>query len=244
MQQVRCPYCQKKLQLPDTLPPGMMLQCAGCSNQFLPPTPPSPGNAEPTRQKKKKRKSKARSEWTTRSIILVTSLVSIGLLLGTLITIWLMQPGYGKFNEQLVTQYNRFNELLSSQVNPRPINNLSTFLKQFEQLGPQLQSLQDESKKIRAPEDQKGLLEVHSKLIESMTKFCKTEVPQYLEELKKKPNNEATATEMVKSLYNISTLHESLISGQNAMAKQHGLLQIQPRADSPFFLSLNPQRRQ
>jgi len=243
MQQARCPHCQQKLQIPDALPPGTMLQCAGCNNQFLPPASSSQQTTEPLRKKKKGRRAKAGSGWTTRSIILVTSLVSIGLLLGTLVLIWLMQPGYAKFNEQLVAQYNRFNELLSAHVNPRPINNLSTFLKQFEQLGPQFHSLQEESKKLRAPEDQKGLLEVHSKLMESMNKFCQSEVPQYLEELKKKPNNEATATEMVKSLYNISTLHESLVGSQNWMAKQHGLLQIQPRADAPFFLSLNAQRR-
>ena len=243
MQQARCPYCQQKLQLPDALPPGMMLQCSGCGNQFLPPTPASPGSAEPTRKKKKRRKSKAGSAWTTRSIILVTSLVSIGLLLGTLVLIWLMQPGYGKFNEQLVAQYSKFSEILSTHVNPRPGSDPSTFLKQFVQLGPQFQSLKEETKKIRAPEDQKHLLNVHSQLIESMAKFCQTEVPQYIEEFKKKPNNEATAIEMARSMYNMSTLHESLVSGQNSMAKQHGLLQIQPPSNLPFFLSSSLQRR-
>jgi hypothetical protein len=243
MQQAKCPYCQQKLQLPDALPTGTMLQCAGCSNQFLPPAPSSSGSSELTRKKKKARKSKSRNEWTTRSIILVTSLVSIGLLLGTLVLIWLMQPGYGKFNDQLVSQYSKFSEILSSHVNPRPGTDPSTFLKQFVQLGAQFQSLKEETKKIRAPEDQKHLLDIHSQLIESMTKFCQTEVPQYIEEFKKKPNNEATAIEMAKSMYRISTLHESVISGQNSMAMQHGLLQIHPPANLPFFLALNPQRR-
>src|SRR5437868_7565681 len=117
MRQAKCPYCQQKLQLPDALPPGTMLECSGCNNQFLPPTPSLPAASEPARKKKKGRRAKAVGGWTTRSIILVSSLVSIGLLLGTLILIWLMQPGYGKFNEQIVAQYNRFNELLSSHVN-------------------------------------------------------------------------------------------------------------------------------
>jgi hypothetical protein len=241
MQQARCPYCQQKLQLPDRLPPATMLQCAGCSNQFLPPAPATPVGIEPVRRKKKGRKPKASRGWTTRSIILVTSLVSITLLLGTLLVIWLSLPGYAKFNDQLTAQYDKFSEILATNVNPKPINNLTVFLKQFEKIVPQLKALQEEVKMIRAPEDQKHLLGTLTSLIDSMTHFSQTDAPRFVEELKKKPNNEVTATEMVQALLTISTLHESLVASQNAMAALHKLTMIRPRPDVPFFFT--PPRR-
>lgn len=237
MQQARCPYCQKKLQLPDQLPPGMMLQCAGCNNQFLPPTSLASDSVEPVRRKKKGRRSKASRAWTMRSIVLVTSLTLITILLGTLLVIWLMQPGYSKFNDQLTAQYEKFSAIIAANVNPKPINNLPVFLKQFEKMVPQLKALQEEAKLIRAPDDQKHLLVTLNSLIDSMTIFCQTDAPRFAEELKKKPNNEATATEMVRALLNISSLHQSLVVSQNSMATRHNLTQIRPRPDVPFFFT-------
>lgn len=237
MQQARCPYCQQKLQLPECLAPGTMLQCAGCGNQFLPPASTGSVDIEPVRRKKKGRKSKAGRGWTTRSIILVTSLVSITLLLGALFVIWITLPGYAKFNDQLTAQYDKFTELLATNVNPKPINNLTVFLKQFEKIVPQLKALQEEVKLIQAPEDQKPLLSTLTSLIDSMTKFSQTDAPRFLEELKKRPNNEATTREMVQALVSISTLHQSLVVSQNSMASRHNLNPIRPRADAPFFFT-------
>ncbi|HQR09408.1 MAG TPA: hypothetical protein PLN21_21480 [Gemmatales bacterium] len=223
--------------MPDHLAPGTMLQCAGCSNQFLPPTPASADDIEPVRRKKKGRKSKAGRGWTTRSIILVTSLVSITLLLGILVVIWLMQPGYAKFNDELTAQYEKLGVILATNVNPKPINNLPVFLKQFEKIVPQLKALQQEVKLIRAPEDQKPLLGTLTSLIDSMTKFSQTDAPRFVDELKKKPNNEATAGEIGGALYNISTLHNLLVTTQNTMAQRHNLTMIRPRRDAPFFFA-------
>lgn len=237
MQSARCPYCRQKIQLPDHLPHGVMLQCAECNNQFLPPDSADSEDVEPVRRKKVRRKSKAPRGWTKRTIILAASLVSIILLLGVLLVIWLMQPGYSKFNDQVTAQYDKFSALLAANVNPKPINNLSVFLKQFEKIVPQLQALQQEVKLIQAPDDQKHLLRTLTSLIDSMTEFCQTDAPRFAEELKKKPNNETTATEMVRALLNISTLHDALVTSQNTMATQHKLNLIIPRRDVPFFFT-------
>ncbi|MFT3879250.1 MAG: hypothetical protein QM703_06270 [Gemmatales bacterium] len=240
MQRARCPYCQQKLDLPDDLAPGVMLQCAECGKQFLPPSSIKPQSDQPIRRKKR-RKARTVQRWTRRSIILVTSLASIVLLIGTLLLLWLMQPGYSKFNDQLSAQYDKFSTIIAQHVSPKPINNLTVFLKQFEKIGPQLKDLQVEVKSIRAPEDQKPLLNSLTTLIDSMTRFSQSDVPRFLEELKKKPNNEATATEMVQSLMEIAAIHESLVAAQNSMAMQHQLTMIRPRADAPFFFT--PPRR-
>lgn len=238
MLQARCPFCQQKLQLPERLPAGAMLQCAGCANQFLPPVLSDSTEIQPVRRKKKKQPSNSSREWSKRSIILMASLVSITFLLGILLVIWLMQPGYARFNEQITSHYNKFSEIVATNINPKPINNLPLFLKQFQKISPQLKALQEEVKSIRAPEDQQQLLGMLTSLIDSMTKFCQTDAPRFLEEFKHKPNNESTASEMVRALYHISTLHDALVVSQKTLAQRNNLPIINLRPDAPFFFSL------
>lgn len=234
MSQAICPSCQKKLQLPENMQPGTMLQCAGCSSKFLPPEPVIKMSVV---KKKKRRKEKARRPVSTNSVVLYSILSAIVLLLGTLGLMFLLQPSHAKFNEQVVANYQRFSEILKQGMDLKRINNLQNFLQQFEKLAPQLTTTLESVRSISAPDDSKNLKVTFVSLIDTIQKFGTVEVPDLLKKLKGSAKDEQVAQSMLGTLMKISTLHESLILQQHEMAKVHGLLQIQVPKDRQFFLS-------
>lgn len=237
MAQAICPHCHMKLQLPDNLAPGMMLQCSKCQSQFLPPEPEIVlQEVTKTRKKKKLRKRKDRESISIRTLILVCSLAAIVLLLITLGSMYLFQPSHAKFNEQVVASYQRFTNIMQQSLDIRRINNVQSMLQQFEKLAPELANVIDEVRNFRPPEDSKGVQSTFISLLEATQRFGNQEVPQLLKKLKSS-NERSIELDLGMAFYRISNLHESLIEQQHHLAKTHGLLQIQVPTNRDSFLA-------
>lgn len=233
----KCPYCSTKLQIPKGTVAGLAMLCGNCNNQFLPPQVSSRHDDDEEDYAPKKKKKKGRKKMAGNTLATLVILGCIVLLLSGLGIFYLMEPSYAKFNESIVSQYNRMTAVMQSTLQNSRVagNNLPAFLKQFQPLGGQLQPILKELKEIRAPEDGKYVLKSFSDMVESLIRFSDQDVPKLVEQLRKKPNDEQAAQEFVRIWYVIADHHQSLVSGQNAIAKKHGLLQIQAGGDRSFF---------
>lgn len=192
--------------------------------------------AQPAK-KKKRRKKRERESISTNTVVVITIMVAIGLLLGTLGFMYLLQPSHAKFNEQVVQHYQSFSDIVKNGMDIRQVKNLQNFLQQFERLAPKLTQTLEAVRNLSAPEDSKTLKTTFVSLVDTMQRFGAEEVPDLLKKLKSSAKEDQVAQSMVGTLIRISTLHDSLIQQQNEMAKAHGLLQIQVSRDAQFFLS-------
>lgn len=234
-----CPYCSTKLQIPGNMAPGMVMLCGSCNNQFLPPQV-SLRHDEPDEEytpKKKKKKKKGRKKMAGNTVATLVILGFIVLLLSGLGIFYLMEPSHAKFNESIVSQYNRMTAMMQStfQNSQAAGNNLPAFLRQFQPLGSQLQPILKELKEIRAPEDAKHVLQSFSMMVESLIKFSDQDVPKLVERFRKKPNDEQAKQDLALALIHIAEYHQSLVSSQNTIARKYGLLQIQADSSRMFF---------
>jgi hypothetical protein len=239
MSMAMCPYCSTKLQIPGNISAGMAMLCGNCNNQFLPPQASSrrDHDDEEDYAPRKKKKRKGRKKMAANTVATLVILGCIVLLLAGLGIFYLMEPSHAKFNESIISQYNRMTTVMQStlQNSKAAGNNLPAFLKQFQPLGGQLQPILKELKDIRAPEDAKYVLQSFNTLVESLIKFSDQDVPVLVERLRKKPNDEQAQQELALSLIQIAQHHQSLVQGQNGIAKKYGLLQIQPGGERTFF---------
>jgi hypothetical protein len=239
MSMAMCPYCSTKLQIPGNISAGMAMLCGNCNNQFLPPQVSSrrdDDDEEDYTPRKKKRK-KGRKKMAGNTVATLVILGCIVLLLSGLGIFYLMEPSYAKFNESIVSQYNRMTAVMQSTLQNGRVagNNLPAFLKQFQPLGGQLKPILKDLQDIRAPEDAKYVLQSFNAMVESLIRFSDQDVPKLTERLRKMPNDQQAQQELALSLIHIAEHHQSLVSGQNAIAKKHGLLQIQAGGDRSFF---------
>lgn len=234
-----CPYCSTTLQIPKGTVAGMAMLCGNCNNQFLPPqvSQRRDDDDEEDYTPKKKKKKKGRKKMAANTVATLVILGLIVALLAGLGIFYLMEPSHTKFNDSIVAQYNRMTAVMQTTFQNTRLagSNLPAFLKHFQPLGGQLQPILKELQEIRAPEDSKYVLQSFNALVESLIKFSDQDVPKLAEILRKKPNDEQAQRELVMALYTIAGHHQSLVHGQNGIAKKYGLHMIQATGDQTFF---------
>lgn len=238
MSQAVCPHCSRKVMIPEGLQPGTVMQCASCQSTFLPPeVDVGDGVSLKLKRKKKRRRREETSEsqYNVRAVIGI--FVAIGLLLAGVGIFYLFQPGHADFNEALVQSYTKFQNIVQAAVNhERPPSPLVPFLKQFQALEEKLQPLLKEVRAIKAPSDDKHIQEQFVIMLEACCEFSKQSNGEWMDKLKKKPNDQAVMKDMIYSLARINDQHESLLKSQRSLATQHRLFVVQRAPNMPFFL--------
>lgn len=239
MSMAMCPYCSTKLQIPGNITAGMTMLCGNCKNQFLPPQVARrrDEDEEDYAPRKKKKKKKGRKKMAGNTLATLIILGFIVVLLSGLGIFYLMQPSHAKFNESIVSQYNRMTAVMQNtfQNSKAMGNNLPAFLKQFQPLSGHLKPILKDLQDIQAPEDAKYVLTSFNALVESLIRFSDEDVPKLTERLRKTPNDQQAQQELALSLIHIAENHQSLVNGQNTIAKKYGLLQIQGGSERAFF---------
>jgi hypothetical protein len=240
MSQAVCPYCNRKVMIPDGLEPGTVMQCASCQSTFLPPESDLGDGVSLQLKRKKKRRRReeeepSESQYNVRAVIGI--FVAIGLLLAGVGVFFLLQPGHADFNEAVVQSYTKFQAIVQASVNAeRPPNPLMPFLKQFHTLDDQLQPLLKEVRAINAPADDKQIQSQFVAMLESCCEFSKQCKGEWMDKLKKKPNDQEVMKEMLMSLVRINQHHENLLDYQRSLATTHRLFVVQRSPNMPFFL--------
>ncbi len=224
-----CPYCQKKLNLPEAVAAGTAIQCPHCNASFLPPEPVQAKPKKKAKQRQQVSRSGNKTVFIAIMTLIVLALVGIGVYI-------LWKPSVAGFNEQIVKQYQRLNGLLQPGTGANSIVNLRSFLEHFQRVTPQLSSIIKDVKDLQPPDDGKMVHSSFMALVHSLHAFGINDVPDLLIKLKSSVGENAVGSSMAETLTRIAQLHESLIQQQHAWARKNDQILIQPPTGRESFL--------